>query len=188
MSYEILEQACASTSAVLRAVKPEQMHDATPLPGWDVHELVRHIIGCASFFADTAEMGICRPEDREWPDYAAGDFKEAFAFEFRRLLKAFAAPGAMNKPMSLPSGPTTGSLCILVATGEIFVHGWDLAKSTEQSTDLAPTVAEHLLASEYVDLCDTVRANEPAPFADPVAVLEDAPPTDRLAGFLGRVP
>jgi len=38
----------------------------------------------------------------------------------------------------LPSGPTTGSLCVLVATGEIFVHGWDLAKSTGQSTALAP--------------------------------------------------
>jgi uncharacterized protein (TIGR03086 family) len=188
MSYEILQQACASTSAVLGAVRPEQMQDPTPLPGWSVHELVTHIVGCASFFADTAEAGICRSEDREWPDYAAGDFNETFAAESRRLLKAFAAPGAMTKPMTLPSGPATGSLCVLVAAGEIFVHGWDLAKSTGQSTALAPEVAEHLRASEYADLCNTVRANEPAPFADPVPVPEDAPPADRLAGFLGRVP
>jgi uncharacterized protein (TIGR03086 family) len=158
------------------------------LPGWDVHELVRHIVGCASFFADTAEMGVCRPEEREWPDYAAGDINEAFALESGRLLKAFAAPGVMDKEMSLPSGPASGSLCVLVAVGEIFVHGWDLAKAIGQSTDPGPAVSECLRSSAWADLCDVVRANEPPAFAQPVPVPEGAPPADALAAFLGRTP
>jgi uncharacterized protein (TIGR03086 family) len=185
MSYEILERACTSTSKVLRAVSAEQMHDATPLTKWDVHELIGHIVGAASFFADTAQMGS-PPEDRDWPDYADGDFNEAFATESGRLLHAFAAPGAMNKAMTLPTGPTTGSLCILVATGEIFVHGWDLAKATGQNTALDPMVAEHLRASEWADLCDSLRCEDPAPFGEAVVVAADASPADRLAGFLGR--
>jgi uncharacterized protein (TIGR03086 family) len=187
MSFEMLERACASTGSILQLVRPDQMHDATPLPDWGVHELIDHIVGATSFFADVAESGVS-PEDRDWPEYAAGDFVGSFASESGRLLRAFARPGVMERSMQLPIGPTPGSICILVATGEIFVHGWDLAKSTGLDTALDAEIADHLRASVWAELCDSLREGEYTPFGAAVAVAVEAPPADRLAGFLGRVP
>lgn len=184
--FGVLERACAATSSVLRAVRPEQMRNATALAGWDVHELVRHLIGCASFFADTAERGVCHAERRAWPDDAAGDITAEFARESGRLLRACAVPGVLNREVTLPSGPATGALCLLVAAGEIFVHGWDVARATGQSTDLAPEVAAYLRHSQWAELCNVVRANEPPPFAPARVAAAGAPEADQLAAFLGR--
>jgi uncharacterized protein (TIGR03086 family) len=187
MSLDLLKRACVSTAMVLRAVEPEQMHWSTPLPEWDVHQLIDHIVSSASFFADIAEMGAS-PKDREWPDYAEGDFIEAFATESHRILTAFAAPGVMQTFMQLPIGPFPGSVCIFVATGEIFAHGWDLAKSTGQDTNLDAAVAEQLRNSVWSELCNDVRVLEDPPIGPEVAVPADASNADRLAGFLGRAP
>jgi hypothetical protein len=84
-------------------------------------------------------------------------------------------------------GRTKGNIAIQVAIGELFVHSWDLAKATNQMfTDEG--IADALLASDWLALCDYVRTDSSAPFAAMVPSDGDAPLVDQLVAFLGRDP
>jgi uncharacterized protein (TIGR03086 family) len=179
--------ACASTAAALRGVGSRQLDEPTHLPGWDLHRLVNHTVGATSFFADLAEMGAS-PEDRDWPDYGAGDFSGVFAREAARAAGGFTSDGALDRVMTLPTGDDPGSVVIWVATGEVFVHGWDVAKATGQSTYLDARVADALLASVWMQRCDLVRDEDPPVFGPIIDVADGASPTDRLVAYLGRMP
>jgi uncharacterized protein (TIGR03086 family) len=94
----------------------------------------------------------------------------------------------MERIMALPTGPAPGSRCIQVATGEIFVHGWDLAKAAGQPMPPGAGVADALLSSDWMQLCAEVRNGDPPVFAAEIDVAHEAPTIDRLAAFLGREP
>jgi uncharacterized protein (TIGR03086 family) len=94
----------------------------------------------------------------------------------------------MERIMALPTGPAPGSRCIQVATGEIFVHGWDLAKATGQPMPDSAGLADALLSSEWPQLCEQVRNGDPPVFAAAIDIRNEAPAVDRLAAFLGREP
>jgi len=160
---------------------------ATPCDDWRVHDLISHIVGATRFFGDVAEWGSS-PEDQEWPDYSDGDFTASFGERARRAVAAFSAPGAMGRIMELPSGATPGARCIEVAVGDIFVHGWDLAKATGQTAPADQGVAAALLSAEYAALCAEVRNSDQPPFAPEISLPGDAPAVDRLAAFPGRDP
>lgn len=186
---ECLQLACESTDGILANVSAVQLGLATPCDSWRVGDLIDHIVGAADFFADVAEHGA-PPAEREWPSYADQDFAASFGASARRILTAFAAPGAMDRTMMLPTGPTAGSRCLEVVIGELFIHSWDLARATGQ---LIPQparegVADWLLASRWPALCGKVRAADGSVFAPAVDVPDDAPAVDRLAAFLGRNP
>lgn len=183
----LLTRACASTQAVLDNVTAGQLALPTPCGDWLVRDLIDHIVGATRFFAEIAAQGSS-PEGQDWPSYADGDFVTSFAEWAGRLIAAFSAAGAMQQTMLLPTGPTPGSRCIQVTTGEIFVHGWDLVRATGQSMPPDGGEADALLSSEWISLCTEVRRSDPPPFAPEIAVPRDAPALDRLTAFLGRDP
>ena len=184
---QLLTRACTSTSSILEKVPREQLRLPTPCRDWDVHDLIDHIVGSTRFFAELAEQGSS-PEGQDWPSYADGDFVASFHDWVGRLIAAFSVAGAMQQTMMLPTGPTPGSRCIQVATGEVFVHGWDLAEATGQAMPPEAGVADALLSSEWISLCTEVRQSDPPPFAPEIDVPRDATALDRLTGFLGRDP
>jgi uncharacterized protein (TIGR03086 family) len=191
----LLARACASTRNVLAAVREEQLAAPTPCADWTVHDLIVHLVDGTNFWADLAESGEM-PDYRSWPDYSGTDFAADFEGHAARAVAGFAAPGMMDKPMVLPTGPAPGSLAVQVATGEIFVHGWDLATAL-RGTDVDEPgrraaaamddgVAVALLLSDWLVLCVQVRGADPAVFAPEIGTPDDAPAADRLAAFLGR--
>jgi uncharacterized protein (TIGR03086 family) len=182
-----LERACTSTGLVLAGVRREQLDEATPCGEWRVGDLIDHIVGAARFFGDLAEWGAS-PEDQDGPVYSGGDFSAYFREQADRLVTGLSAPGAMGRIMALPTGPAPGAQVLEVATGEIFVHGWDLARAIGQTGSVDQTVAEALLASPWPALCEQVRREVPAVFAPATAVSVSATPVDRLVAYLGRDP
>lgn len=184
---ETLRWACESTGIIMGSVHREELDMRTPCRDWTVADLLNHIVGATQFFADLAEQGSS-PEGEEWPTYTDGDFVALFAGQTRRLLNAFSRPTAMERTMELPTGPSPGSLVIQVATGEIFVHGWDLAQATAQQLAADRGVAGALLASSWPALSAAVRKEHPSVFAPEVRVDSERPAIDRLVAFLGRDP
>ena len=162
VSTESLKGACAWTGDVLAHVTQEQLTLPTPCADWQVHDLIDHIVGATQFFADLAEFGSS-PEDEEWPAYSEGNFVTSFGQQARRALSAFEAPEAMERVMALPIGAAPGSQVIQVATGEIFIHGWDLAKATGHAVPADDELAAELLASDWPSMCTEARnADTPA--------------------------
>jgi uncharacterized protein (TIGR03086 family) len=183
MSTQTLEQAVASTRAVLAKVSAAQLSDSTPCASWKVSDLINHIVGGQYFFA----AGVTgTPPSGESPDFSAGDFLAAFDAASTACVEAFSAEGTMTKMLTLPFGQMPGAAFIGLAATDTFQHGWDLAKATGQSTDLSPELAAGLLAGAKMSISDAFRGPEGAPFGAPKQAPAGASNADQLAAFLGR--
>jgi uncharacterized protein (TIGR03086 family) len=180
-----LQRAFDSTGAVLGAVDPSQLDDATPCASWKVRDLINHTIGAAEGFANIASDTPLNTGAET--DYASGDFKAAYAEQSARVMAAFSADGAMEKMMEMPFGTMPGAAVAGMVMTDAFTHGWDLARSTGQSTDLDPELAAAILERSKQFIQPSFRGPDGTrPFGPEVAVPDTAPAADRLAGFLGR--
>jgi uncharacterized protein (TIGR03086 family) len=183
MSTQPLEQAIASTRSILQNVPVDQMSASTPCASWNVSQLINHIVGGQHFF----RAGVSGEEmSGDEVDFAAGDYLAAFDEASRGAVEAFSAEGAMEKTLTLPFGQMPGAAFLGLATTDTFQHGWDLAKATGQSTDLAPDLAAGLLAQSRMAIQDSFRGPEGAPFGPEQQAPEGACNADQLAAFLGR--
>jgi uncharacterized protein (TIGR03086 family) len=171
---------------VLANVSPEQLDEPTPCDSWTVRDLVNHIVGGTTFFAETVETGTST-SSVTGPDFTNGDIMAAFDQGAERAVAAFGSEGAMERVVNAPFGEVPASIFVWIASVDAFTHGWDLAKATGQSTDLDPALASQLLDVSTQAVTDELRGpDKTKPFGYEVGVPDSAPYADRLAGFLGR--
>jgi len=183
MSTAPLERAIDVAGGVIANVDVDQLSAPTPCASWDVAALINHMVGGQGFFA-AAVNG--QPPSTDAPDAASGDFKAAFASASGECVAAFQSLDDMNSIVKAPFGDMPAQAFMGLATTDTFQHAWDLAKATGQDTDLAPEMAEMLLAASKQNIQDSFRGPEGAPFGAEQAATDDAPAADRLAAFLGR--
>jgi uncharacterized protein (TIGR03086 family) len=179
------EQATATAKGVLAGVQPGQLDDPTPCESWKVRDLINHLVGGSYFFAASTNGDEDGAAARA-TDFASGDFKSAFDEGSAQASAAFAAPGAMEKTVTVPFGQFPGAAWMALASTDTLTHAWDLAKATGQSTDIAPELAEQLLAGARMAISDEIRGDEPMPFGKEQPCPDGASSADRLAAFLGR--
>jgi uncharacterized protein (TIGR03086 family) len=79
-----------------------------------------------------------------------------------------------------------GAAFLGMAMNDTLVHGWDLAKATGQSTDLAPDLAAALLEQSRTTVPDAFRSESGAIFGLAKQAPAGASNADQLAAFLGR--
>ena len=183
MATEPLEQAIASTRTVLAGVSKDQLGDDTPCAQWKVSDLINHIVGGQLFF-ETGAKG--EPPAAGEKDFASTDFVAAFDDAAQRSVTAFRANGVMEKMLTLPFGQMPGAAFMGLAATDTFTHGWDLAKATGQSTDLAPELAAQLLVGSRAAIQPGFRSPEGNPFGPEQTAPAGACSADQLAAFLGR--
>jgi uncharacterized protein (TIGR03086 family) len=145
--------------------------------------VINHLIGSQSFFsAAAAGTPPAGPTDP-----AAGDFVAAYDEETKKAVAALGADGVMSKTLTLPFGQMPGAAVAGLAATDTFVHGWDLAKATGQSTDLEPQLAAGLLTAARGAIQPGFRgADGVSPFGAEQEAPDGASEADRLAAFLGR--
>jgi uncharacterized protein (TIGR03086 family) len=183
VATEPLEQAIASTRGILTAVSKDQLGDATPCAAWKVSDVINHIVGGQSFFEAGAKG---EPPVAGDADFAAADFVADFDDASQRCLAAFRADGVMERTLTLPFGQMPGAAFMGIAATDTFTHGWDLAKATGQSTDLAPELAAQLLAGARQVIQPAFRSSEGTVFGPEQPAPAGACNADQLAAFLGR--
>ena len=182
MSTALFRQAVSVAHDVLSGVDAGQLGDPTPCESWDVAALINHLVGAQHFFL----AGLEGTPPGEPPDAAAGDFVSAFDEVSSKCLAGFEGDGVLTRMFTLPFGEMPGAALIGLASTDTFQHAWDLAKATGQDTDLAPELAEALLAQSQASIQESFRGPEGAPFGAEQVAPEGASPADRLAAFLGR--
>lgn len=183
MTTESLEQAIASTRRVLTAVSKDQLGDDTPCAAWKVSDLINHIVGGQYFFEAGAKG---EPPAGGETDFSAADFVSAFDEATQHCLAAFRTDGVMEKMLTLPFGQMPGAAFVGLAATDTFTHGWDLAKATGQSTDLAPVLAGQLLIGAKKSISPAFRSSEGTVFGPEQSAPAGANNADQLAAFLGR--
>ena len=187
-STAMLERAFATTRAILANVTPDQYDQPTTCASWTVRDVVNHVCEGANWFAMCVNAGAAPdPDPTHGFDYAAGDVMAAYDEGAAASVAAFAGAGAQEKLIKLPFGEMPGAIFMGIATNDVFVHGWDLAKSTGQATDIDPEMAGQLLAQLRMFLGDEMRGPDgEAPFGKALDAPAGASEADKLAAFLGR--
>jgi uncharacterized protein (TIGR03086 family) len=186
---DTLQRAIKTSRKIVASVQPEQMDDSTPCKSWKVRDLLNHMIDAPTFAAIVMETGDWNNQDGEAVDHSSDDYLADYDVATARAIAAFRADGALNKTVKLPFGELPGAAFAGIATGDAFVHGWDLAKATGRPTDLDPELATEILVAVRPLLPEQMRGSDgQAPFGPEVMVPPEANPSDKLAAFLGRHP
>ena len=159
----------------------------TPCPDWDVTGLSEHLLTVLAQFTVRAQGG--KPDWSGPPAPATRDTPSAFRAGSAVLLAAWRKAGELGGTVDLPGvGTVPARWMVDQQVAEFAVHAWDLARATGQSTaDLDPAIGEAALAWGRTALRPEFRGPDRT-FGDEVAVPEQAPVYDRLAGFYGRTP
>jgi uncharacterized protein (TIGR03086 family) len=182
----LLERALDQTGSIIASTGPHQAAWPTPCADWDVAALVRHIVG-----QDLPNFAVAaRGETADWAEPAGelgDDWSSAFEQGAQHLLAVWRAAD-LDRPVPMPGGaeaPLRSRVDHQIT--ELAVHGWDLARATEQSVELDPALAERALGWSRQMLRPEFRGQDKA-FGAEVAVPDDAAPYERLAGWFGRDP
>ena len=117
-------------------------------------------------------------------DALGDDAVDAYRRAAGEVLTAFAQPGVLERDFHVPAGIVPGIAAVHLRAVEELVHGWDLARATDQRPRFPHEVVERELAFTRDKLADVPP--DQSPFAPPQPVPDDAPPLDRLAAMLGR--
>jgi uncharacterized protein (TIGR03086 family) len=184
---DLLSRALDQTGSVIARVRPEQASLPTPCTSWNVRDLVNHVVHDAQQFRAMAAGG--RYEKGE-DDVIGDDWDGAYRRAAGELLAEWRREGALDRVLRLPIGEVPATWSIGQHIADMVVHGWDVAKATGQSTDFDPEVGAFALAWGRENLRPEFRGDEASGkvFGPEVAVPDEAPVHDRLAGVFGRDP
>ncbi|MEV8569688.1 TIGR03086 family metal-binding protein [Streptomyces sp. NPDC051322] len=178
---ELLEAAAAQAAPIVRAIDDAQLANPTPCAEYDVRKLLNHLIQVViNFQALAARQDV---EFDDGADYLGGDWRTEFGEETRRLIEAWAAPGAeegTTGAMGLPAR-TVGNMVL----GDLTVHAWDLARATGQEYTAPAAVLDE---ARPVLAQMAPMARKAGVFGEPVPVPDDASDLDKLLAATGRDP
>jgi uncharacterized protein (TIGR03086 family) len=174
--HELIALAAPPTLTVLRGIRPDQLTAPTPCAEYDVRQLIDHLVHWGPLLARASRHsdGVAQP---------GGDPLER---QLELLVTAWSVPEAwqgttsMGGPQELPA-----RMIGAMATGEIVVHGWDLARATGQRVSWDETLLQFL----YDEVAKTAElGREMQAYGAEVPVPATAPVLDRMLGLTGRDP
>src|SRR5438046_630892 len=154
MMNRVLDQA----GVVVDNVKPDQLGNSTPCTEWTVRDVINHVTGGATMFAECVEQGSV-PDDLLGQlmggDNLGDDYKGAFHKASDRARAAFSSEGALEKMVKLPFGEMPAGVALNIAVMDVMTHALDIAKATGQTVDddelleSALTIGRQLITPDF---------------------------------------
>jgi uncharacterized protein (TIGR03086 family) len=174
---------------VIAGIGPAQWSAPTPCPAWNVADLTDHVVAGNRRFASALRGEQAPPShpgaaDADADVSGAPDRLGAYRRSVDDLYEACAAPGALDRIVSIPFGQVPGAVALHLRVVELAIHGWDLARATGQRIDVPDDVVRAELEFTRQTL-PRVPADR-MPFGPPQPAGEAASALDQLAAQLGR--
>ena len=173
--------------AVIEGAPDDRWSSPSPCEDWRAVDVVQHVLDM--------HAAMLRPLERTLSDAPAVDADPLAAFRSARhdLAEILADDTISQSDVPTPMGSMTLAEHIdQVASEDLVIHGWDLAKATGQEHQLDPEEVERMWpAAQQMD----ERMRTPGAFGPDIVVFgpvvevpDEAPVSDRLLGLLGRDP
>ncbi|MER7956257.1 TIGR03086 family metal-binding protein [Streptomyces sp. NPDC096030] len=183
-----LGPAAQRVARLAEGIGDERLGDPTPCPEYAVREILAHLAGLSAAFRDAARKqfgettgtppGSVRPVLGE-------DWRTALPKALDELAAAWREPGAWEGDTRAGGVEMPAAVMGQVALNELVIHGWDLARATDQPYEVTD---EDLAVSEALLTPADDAPAEDGFFGPVVAVPDDAPLLDRVVGLSGRRP
>jgi len=167
----------------LRLVRPGHLRLPTPCEGWNLGDLLGHMVAENRGFT-AAGRGITDPA--AWRDDAYdGDPWTAFTTSAVTVTAALAGDDILERTLVIREfGSFPGRVAIAMHFLDNLVHAWDIARTIGADDTIEPELALIALA-----FAERWNLSEPgAVFAGALPAPVDADPGRRLVAFLGRDP
>jgi uncharacterized protein (TIGR03086 family) len=165
----------------IAVVQPEQWGNQSPCTDWKARDVVRHIVFMHGI--------MLQPLGRALSTAPSVDDDPLAAFRAARAdVAAVLADPALS---ATEAGGHFGTMTVeqtidTVVSMDMVLHGWDLAKATGQDATMDPDEVAQAVSNPPAVPEEILRS--PGVMGPIVPVPADAPPQDRLLGFLGRDP
>lgn len=169
---------------LVAAVADDALDRPTPCERYTVGDLLDHIGGAVLAFTASASK---RPLEGGPSGEAAnlgGDWRDRIPREVLTLAEAWRDPAAWTGMTRAGGIDLPGEVAGVVALDELVIHGWDLAKATNQAAGFEGPG----LDAVYGMVQQFSSGGVEGLFGPPVPVPDDAPLLDRILGLAGRDP
>jgi uncharacterized protein (TIGR03086 family) len=173
---ELYKSAAQKTRQTLSGVKPDQKSNSTPCTDWNVQALMDHIVAGTGFV-----QSVLAGSEPSAP--ASADPVAAYDAGVASVLEAASKPGLLEGNLTTPFGEMPGRAFLLSGFMDTMVHGWDLAKATNQDTVLDPSLVEVCFAA-FNGQTDGLRQG--GAIGPEVPVADSGSTQEKLLGILGR--
>jgi uncharacterized protein (TIGR03086 family) len=179
-------KAVALGSAVIAAVRPDQLDGPTPCDDFVVRDLLGHLVTVLRRVAAMGEGGdpFAVPFVTEVAD---GGHADAWRSAAHAVMAAWTDDATLDRVITLPWTMMTGAETLEIYANEVTLHTWDLAVATGQQ----PAWDHDVVRRAALALADKLPPGSDraeVPFVAEVAVPADAPPIARLVAYSGRRP
>lgn len=188
--HEVRERYAARADrfdAVVAAAPGDRWGSPSPCEDWVATDVVQHVLDMHG--------AMLRPLGRALTDAPAAGVDPLAAFRSARrdLEEVLADEEVAQSDVPTPMGTMSLAEHIDgVASEDLVIHCWDLARATGQDHELDPAEVERMWpgAQQIDERMRTPGAFGPGivVFGPVVEVPDDAPTADRLLGLLGRDP
>src|SRR5258708_31841900 len=135
-SVALMKQVVASTDKVVKGTGAAQLGIQSPCTEWTVRDVINHITGGATMFAECISDGSV-PDDRMAQlfggDNLGNDYKGAFTRATEKVMATFDEPGMAEKMVKLPFGEMPAGIALNIAIFDVTTHAADIAQATGQT-------------------------------------------------------
>ena len=190
-----LDPAAREVIGLLGGVSDDKLDGPTPCEGTSVAALLDHFMSLSLAFTHGARKTTAAeggdsgsPPAPPSAEHLDPEWRELLPRRLHELVEAWRVPAAWEGETEAGGVTMPADQMGVVALDELVLHGWDLARATEQPFSCDPASAEAVLgftASTAEPENVEMREGLYGPVVD---VPDDAPAFDRALGFAGRDP
>lgn len=182
---ELHRRACAEFGTRVAAIGAGQWHEPTPCAGWDVRDLVGHLVDECLWTPELlAGRTIDEVGDRLAGDPLGDDPVGAWEAAVDNATRA-AADTDPDRTVHLSFGDFPARFYLTQLSADHAVHAWDLARAIGAPERLDPELVE-VLSDWFAGQEEAYRAS--GVIADRQPVPDGADPQTRLVAAFGRRP
>ncbi|MFC5834010.1 TIGR03086 family metal-binding protein [Nonomuraea insulae] len=187
-----LESAAREVARLLDGVTENRLDDPTPCADVSVAALLDHLMGLSLAFTLAARK-ITPPGGGPGPGAAGAErldpqWRTLLPRRLDELVESWRDPKAWEGMTEAGGVTMPAEQMAVVALDELVLHGWDLARATDQPFTCSPADTAAVLAFTSASAVPEQAAAREGLFGSVVEVAQDAPPFDRALGFAGRDP
>ncbi|MGH3660589.1 MAG: TIGR03086 family metal-binding protein [Micromonosporaceae bacterium] len=190
-----LDPAVREVTRLLDGVTDDHLGLPTPCPDYTVGALLDHMMSLTAAFASAARKsapdadgGAESPPGEATAAHLDPEWRTVLPRRLTELAEAWRDPAAWEGVTEAGGLTMPAQVMGTVALDELVLHGWDLARATNQSFSCDPLSAEVVLAFTSATAEPGRQSSRDGLFGPVVEVPEDASAFDRALGFAGRDP
>ncbi|HEY1762885.1 MAG TPA: TIGR03086 family metal-binding protein [Acidimicrobiales bacterium] len=179
-----------NAAVIVSGITAEQVTLPTPCPGYDVADLIDHLVEAGNRVAALGR-GLAPPAGDDSPHVELADSPTQLRRAAEEAAQAWSDDSQLSSSLTMPWGEEySGATLVNMYLAELAAHAWDLAIATGQLDRLDHSLAvsaldgaRAMIKPEYRNMVATG-----SPFSAEVPSPPDADDWERLAAFMGRDP